>query len=287
MVFFQVKESPVITQPPFLVWFSLPFCTVSQLVPHLSTALTHAAANRPCKGRCHAAFYTPSVLTPPGSPPPSLSGLWLKVLSSSTQPSCILFQGGTQLRALHRVHSDLRIPPVAWLLSFSILEICWLYFSFSGIVVVADLDLWSTWQAGGPIPRYSGSSLCGLESGPQLTVVKAAHCTTSREGLLGQRTDAHFISQRNWQFPEWLYQFVLLLTTPCLPTSSSGLDSPILLIVAILIGLKWFPLLLFPELEYWWHWALVVSSLSLSWTYALVTNLGICLLYMVYFKDGK
>lgn len=41
------------------------------------------------------------------------------------------------------------------------------------------------------LPRCSSSSFCGLEPGPPLAVVKVVHCTTSRQGILGQRTDAH------------------------------------------------------------------------------------------------
>lgn len=59
----------------------------------------------------------------------------------------------------------------------------------------------------GPLPRCSSSSFCGLEPGPPLAVVKAVHCTISRQGILGQRTEAHRLHKETDELPEWLPGF--------------------------------------------------------------------------------
>lgn len=135
---------------------------------------------------------------------------------------------------------DLRASPVEQLFSFSAPDIQRLYvFCFPWSAAVTNPGLWTTWQAGGPLPRCSSSSFCGLESGPPLAVVKVAHCTTSRQGILGQRTNAHKLHKETDGLPEWLCQFSDPWAMHCLYTALPTLESSVLGVnVAIQMGRK-------------------------------------------------
>lgn len=72
-IFFQAKEA--IPQPAASIASLL--LLHSHADPHLSALLTHPVASGVLRERSSAAFYTPSVLNPYGSPAPSYPGLRL------------------------------------------------------------------------------------------------------------------------------------------------------------------------------------------------------------------
>lgn len=161
---------------------------------------------------------------------------------------------GTQLQTLHGVHHDLKIPSVSWKF-FSPGDTLALFLLFSGTVAAMDLDLWNAWQTRGPLPREFRISFCVLEWGPHLTVWKQ-HIAQFQEwdGWVRGQVHTEFHKETD-NFPQWLYQFVVPFVTPCqcLSHPSFCWHSD---------GSEWFPLQIFPKLDYRWHWALFIYSQS-------------------------
>jgi hypothetical protein len=156
---------------------------------------------------------------------------------------------------------------VAWLLPFSTPQIQRLYvFCFPCTVAVTNLGLWTTWQAGGPLPRCSKQLILWSWIRATTDCWESYTLHNFKSSITGSEDRCTLLSERNWWFsrltiPVWVPWAML-----CLPTSLSILESSVLLIVAIQMGMKWFVLLWFLELDCWWHCTLVICSLPWSWT---------------------